>query len=96
MHEKDVVTAMSLNCEGVITDTKTAAPLEDKPAQITVSVYRDGAREVGCPYLNRQYGTCRALKLDESWHPNYKISKCIHLLPVDSKNVTVPKPRGWV
>lgn len=96
MDEKEVSNGFLINCEGVIPKKGNLAPLVEHPTQATVTIYKDGSRDIGCPYLIRPYGTCSAMQLDESWHPNYKKSKCIHLFPVDSTKTKVPTPMGFV
>ena len=92
MTEKEIFNAFPINCEGVITKENAPSPLAEHPTQATITIYKDGSRNVGCPYLIQPWGTCRAAHLDESWHPNYEKTKCVHLFPLESTETKVPHP----
>lgn len=53
--EPTVISAFPMQCEGA-----KGAPLREVPANISVTIFNDGIREVGCGYLNRENSMCEA------------------------------------
>ena len=74
---KEAISSFGVPCEGVSKIRMT--PLVDKPAHPTITVYTDGSREVGCPYLDGQI--CRADPVVEY------LSPCVQLSPVFAPKV---------
>lgn len=70
---KEVMSSYTVPCEGVA--KYTVAPLVDRPANPTITVYVNGVREVGCPYLGKK-AICRAALVAKDR------SRCIQLFPV--------------
>ncbi|MBI2086024.1 helix-turn-helix transcriptional regulator [Candidatus Daviesbacteria bacterium] len=59
---KEVVASYSLKCEGV--SPTEVAPLLDHPAEPSLTIFKDGSRSVGCPYLFS--GVCYASESSKS------------------------------
>lgn len=83
--QKEIVTAMAFNCEGVISGPGEIPPRKDDPVQVTTSVYRDGSRDVGCILLEKQTGKCTAPSIGH-WALASMID-CPHLLPTNSREI---------
>lgn len=81
--KNSVFTSFSSECEGIFDGTST--PFRENPTKITVTVYEDGMREVGCSYLNRKNGVCLAITTET------EDINCRHLFPVTQKSIKEPK-----
>lgn len=75
--EAIVVNAFAVSCEGVAQNV--VAPLVDNPANPSITVYQDGSRNVGCPYLNSN-GDCITALLAEHL-------RCVQLFPISDKKL---------
>jgi hypothetical protein len=68
-----VISSYPLYCQGVGT---TPAPLQARGhANISLTVYEDGTREVGCSYVHRETHICMA-------EGRQATRRCVHLYPV--------------
>jgi hypothetical protein len=73
--------SLTFRCEGV--SAILVAPLLEKGrAGVSVTVYEDGLRELGCSYLNKDTHECMA---DEEGATR----RCVHLYPVRARYVNV-------
>ncbi len=90
--EREVISAFPIHCEGVSRTER--APLRPSPTEASVTVFKDGSREVGCPYLISN--KCMA--------GSEPLLRCIQLfpartplqttaLPVDKENLELFEPR---
>lgn len=86
--EKEISTSYALQCVGVA--DKTLAPLKEQPAGVSVTVYLDGSREVGCAYLRD--GLCFASYMDarDAARP-----VCIHLHPQETPEKVNSAKSTW-
>ncbi len=80
--EKHTTAAFPTLCEGVGRDGNV--PLRYKPAHATVTVYSDGSRDVGCGFLNRTDGSCKAA-MDAT------NTACIQLFPGEQARLILPQ-----
>lgn len=76
---KEVSNSFAIECSG-------ANDCLENAVGASVTVFVDGHRQVGCPYIN-SFGDCQ---LVEDNNPKNKVestlnSQCAHLFPVDSK-----------
>lgn len=75
---REVVTSYPIRCAGV--NLTEIASLPDYSAQASLTIYKDGIRSVGCPYLSS--GIC---------HVASSKLKCIQLFPETSEGVSPNK-----
>lgn len=74
----DTIGAYPIRCVGV--SKEELAPLKDRPAEASVTIYADGSRDVGCPFLGIKDGMCQSgAKPDKETR-----TSCIHLFPATS------------
>ena len=74
---RKAVASCTLRCEGVST-VEVAPLLEKGRAGVSITVYEDGHRELGCAYLNQEDHECMAGAEGET-------RRCIHLYPVRAR-----------
>ena len=73
----EVVTGYYIVCKGV--SPSGLEPLGNSPTQASITLFQDGSRQIGCPYLKR--GHCSAdIVLQEDNFP-----KCCHLFPESNR-----------
>jgi hypothetical protein len=77
MKNREVLTAFEISCRGV---SKTINRPLSSPSIAGVTVYKDGAREVGCEMIDPKNGDCKAVQ------DIMKRSKCIQLFPAGQRN----------
>ena len=76
--KRKVIASYTLRCEGV--STSLIAPLlEHGRAGVSVTVYEDGFREVGCAYLDKRSHACMA-------EGKGATQRCVHLHPVVARS----------
>lgn len=82
MSNAEVVNSFPLKCRGAAM-VLNFQPLAE-PVGITVTVYKDGLREIGCPFLTEvaPKGKCFAMR------DLMRAPKCIHLYPIDNREQT--------
>jgi len=71
---RKVIASFTFRCEGVST-TEIAPLLKLGRAGVSMTVYEDGLRELGCAYLNKENHACMAE--DEG-----ATRRCVHLYPM--------------
>ena len=77
------IACITFRCEGV--STRLTPPLLEKGrAGVSLTVYEDGLRELGCSYLNKDTHDCMA---DEEGATR----RCIHLYPVRARYVNMER-----
>jgi hypothetical protein len=76
---RKVIASFTFPCEGVST-TEIAPLLKLGRAGVSMTVYEDGRRELGCAYLNKESHDCMA---DEEGATR----RCVHLYPVRARYV---------
>lgn len=69
--EISAISAFTIPCEGASNNNKIA-PLKNNPANPSITVFSNGTRDVGCPYLDPLKGKCLAAT---------DILSCIQLFP---------------
>lgn len=69
---REVAASYAVRCEGV--SDRQVAPLADRPAQPSLTIFKDGTRLVGCPYLSFPNGMCHAVEEPDR--------ECIQLFPL--------------
>jgi hypothetical protein len=73
-----VIGSFTFRCEGV---GNTIAPLLSVGrAGVSLTVYEDGIRELGCSYLHPELHTCLA-------EGRYATKRCCHLYPVRARDL---------
>lgn len=77
MLSREIEANYVVECEGIAKDK--VAPLHDRPAHPDITIYKDGSREVGCPYLDPDSGNCQAALLSSGLDDELK---CIRLFPL--------------
>jgi hypothetical protein len=73
--------SITFRCEGVSTNL-TPPLLERGRAGVSLTVYEDGLREIGCAYLNKESHECMAGEEGAT-------RRCVHLYPVRARYVTM-------
>lgn len=79
--ERKVAQSFKVNCEG--TDTFGSQPLKgDNRPEVIVTIFNNGERQAGCPYLDRTFRYCEApgVIMGSTDVP------CIQLFPQTSNN----------
>jgi hypothetical protein len=79
--KRKAIGSCTLRCEGVST-TEIAPLLERGRAGVSLTVYEDGLREVGCAYLNKESHACMA-------EGEGATRRCVHLYPVRARYVNM-------
>jgi hypothetical protein len=81
MRGRKVIASYPFPCEGVST-AGTPPLLERGRAGVSLTVYEDGLREIGCTYLHKETHDCMA----EAQGPT---RRCVHLYPVRARSVVM-------
>jgi hypothetical protein len=79
--KRKVIASYTFRCEGVST-TETPPLLERGRAGVSLTVYEDGLREIGCAYLNKENHECMA-------EGEGATRRCVHLYPVRARYVNM-------
>ena len=79
--KRKAIASCTFRCEGVST-TQTPPLLESGRAGVSMTVYEDGRRELGCAYLNKENHECRA-------GVEGATRRCVHLYPVRARYVNM-------
>jgi len=79
--KRKAIASCTLRCEGVST-TEIAPLLERGRAGVSLTVYEDGLREVGCAYLHKENHACMA-------EGEGATRRCVHLYPVRARYVNM-------
>ena len=77
--KRKAIASFTFRCEGVST-TETPPLLERGRAGVSLTVYEDGLREIGCAYLNKENHECMAEAKEAT-------RRCVHLYPVRARSV---------
>jgi hypothetical protein len=81
--KRNAIASITFRCEGVST-TMNPPLLERGRAGISLTVYEDGRREVGCSYLNKDNHECMA-------DVEGATRRCVHLYPVRARYVNMER-----
>jgi hypothetical protein len=79
--KRKAIASFTFRCEGVST-TEIAPLLERGRAGVSMTVYEDGRRELGCAYLNKENHECMAENEGAT-------RRCVHLYPVRARYVNM-------
>jgi hypothetical protein len=79
--KRKAIASCTFRCEGVST-TQIAPLLAQGRAGVSLTVYEDRLREIGCAYLNKENHECRA-------GVEGATRRCVHLYPVRARYVNM-------
>ena len=79
--KRKAIASFTFRCEGVST-TQIPPLLERGRAGVSLTVYEDGRREVGCAYLHKENHECIA-------EGEGATRRCVHLYPVRARYVNM-------
>ena len=79
--KRKAIASCTLRCEGASTNQNPPL-LERGRAGVSVTVYEDGLREIGCAYLNKESHACMA-------EGEGATRRCVHLYPVRARSVNI-------